>query len=67
MKLKNLMSTNSIRPTTRKVKPAKFGDIGMNLWNKKKSYLNTNFENSHMIEFSNNLSTLRDNKGMFNF
>lgn len=58
MKLKNLMSTNAaIRHQTRKVKQHKFGDIGMNLWNKKKSYNNTNHENSQMIEFNNNIST----------
>lgn len=60
------MSTNAIRPQVRKVKHPKFGDIGMNLWNKKKSYINTDHhENSQMIEFSNNISTLRDNKGTF--
>lgn len=64
MKLKNLMSTNAIRPQVRKVKHPKFGDIGMNLWNKKKSYINTDHnENSHMIDINNNLSYLRDNKG----
>ena len=66
MKLKNLMDTNAMKNYPRKVKQAKFADIGANLLNnKKKNQMASNLnQNSELIELTNNISTL-GNKGIF--
>jgi len=65
MKLKNIMNANCIQNNTKKVKQAKFGDIGMHLINnkRKKSYFNNSkHQNSEYIEIMNDISGIH-NKG----
>ena len=59
------MDSNAMKNYPRKVKQAKFADIGVNLLNnKKKNHINSNInQNSECIELANNISTLGNNKG----
>lgn len=65
MKLKNLMNTNALKNGPRKVKPAKFAELGINLLNNKRkhSYFKAaKHQNSEYIEITENMTSV-NNKG----
>jgi len=63
MKLKNLMDSNTAKNHPKKIKQAKFADIGVSFLNKKKIHGNIgNHQHSELIELSNNISSIGKGK-----